>query len=500
VGSDPGQGGTKQLNLPLREALRRAQARLIARNRGEISVKQLGSTQSGAEAFNKTESTIAVCAPEGLHYFPFQLAGIEFLASRPAALLADDLGLGKTIQLAGLLNYLPEIDSCLVVCPASLKANWQRELARWLCGLPRSLLVCEGNTQDTNKAEIVIINYDLLGKFYDRLGARKWDLIAFDEGHYLKNPKAQRTRYARDLARRARRRVILTGTPLLNRPAELWSLLNILEPARWPNFYQFAHRYCAPVRTSWGWDFSGSSNREELAFELRNGLLLRRRKKHVLTQLPPIIRQVIPLTVDPSPLLEHLTERIAELYGFDPAHPPFKIDPEKVPFELISEIRRETGALKTAAAIAFLKEQTTDYSQKTLVFAHHLNVLGALHDAFQGESVLVSGETSLRARQEAVDAFQGQGSGVKYFIASTRAFGLGVTLTAASHVVFVEPDWTPALLDQAEARAHRIGQDSTVLAQYLVLENSLDEKILAAVQSKRAVINAIVETERGARW
>jgi len=166
----------------------------------------------------------------------------------------------------------------------------------------------------------------------------------------LKNREAARTRHARELARGARRRVILTGTPVLNRPSELWSLLNILAPSRWPNFYRFAHRYCAPVRTSWGWDFRGSSNREELAQELRRGLLLRRRKKHVLAQLPPIVRQVIPLAVDSSPLLEHLTRRVAELYGFDPAHPPFEIDPEKIPFELISEIRRETGALKVEAA------------------------------------------------------------------------------------------------------------------------------------------------------
>ena len=115
--------------------------------------------------------------------------------------------------------------------------------------------------------------------------------------------------------------------------------------------------------------------------------------------------------------------------------------------------------MKTEAAVAFLKEQTTDYSQKTIVFAHHLNVLETLHAAFPGESVLVTGQTPLRARQKAVDAFQERASGIKYFIASTRASGLGVTLTASSHVVFVEPDWTPALLDQAEARADRIGQE-----------------------------------------
>jgi SWI/SNF-related matrix-associated actin-dependent regulator 1 of chromatin subfamily A len=483
------------MNPALREQLRRAQIYLERRNRGENSQQSPGDVHGldGTGAFNKTESGIVVPVPEGLHYFPFQRAGIEFLASRESALLADDMGLGKTVQCAGLLNYLPEITSCLVVCPASLKGIWHRELDRWLCTAPRSILVCNGDTAELGAADIVIINYDLLYKFYLPLNKRSWDLVIFDEGHYLKNRDAARTRHARELARRARRRVVLTGTPVLNRPSELWSLLNILAPARWPNFYQFAHRYCAPVRTSWGWDFRGSSNREELAGELRKGLLLRRRKKHVLAQLPPLTRQVVPLAVDSTPLLRYLTRRIAELYGFDPAYPPFEIDPEKIPFELISEIRRETGVAKTEAAIAFLKEQTSEYSQKIIVFAHHLNVLEALHIAFRGESVLVSGETPLRARQKALDAFQMKGSGIKYFIASTRAFGLGVTLTAASHVVFVEPDWTPALLDQAEARAHRIGQESRVLVQYLVLENSLDEKILAAVQSKRAVINAIIE-------
>ena len=480
------------MNPILREQLCRAQIHLERRNRGEIPSSQAIPPQPGVETFNRTESSIIVPAPKGLDYFLFQRAGIEFLASRREALLADDMGLGKSVQICGLLNYLPEIVSCLVICPASLKATWHRELNRWLT-TPRSILVCDGSTAELGNAGVVIINYDLLGRFYPLLSKRSWDLIAFDEGHYLKNREAARTKHARELARGAKRRVILTGTPLLNRVSELWSLLNILAPAQWPNFYRFAHRYCAPVRTSWGWDFRGSSNREELAQGLRRGLLLRRRKKHVLAQLPPIVRQVIPLAVDPSPLLEHLTHRIAELYGFDPAHPPFEIDPEKIPFELISEIRRETGALKTEAAIEFLREQTTDYFQKVLVFAHHLDVLEALHANFANKSVLVTGQTSLRARQKALDAFQAEGSAIKYFIASTRAFGLGVTLTAASHVIFVEPDWTPALLDQAEARAHRIGQDSRVLVQYLVLENSLDEKILAAVQSKRAVINAIIE-------
>ena len=488
------------MNQDLRERLRRAQQQLMARNRGEIPPIALSSNTGQHGVPSKIDSDIEVPAPDGLKYFPFQRVGIEFLASRAAALLADEMGLGKGIQTAGLLNYLPVIKSCLIVCPASLKITWRRELERWLCNkAARTIVVCDGKTTSVEAADVIaIVNYDLLGRLHQCLAARTWDLIVFDEGHYLKNPKAQRTCAAKALALRARRKVILTGTPVLNRPSELWSLLNILDNARWPNFYRYAHRYCAPVRTQWGWDYSGAANLEELASILRSGLMLRRRKKQVLAQLPPILQQVIPLTVDPSPLLDQLTRRIGELYGFDPEHLPFEVDPQRVPFELISEFRRETGALKTGAAIAFIQEMA-DYTQKIVVFAHHQEVLQALHNALGAQSILVTGRTPLRARQEAIDAFQASGPpGFKYFVASTRAMGQGVTLTAASHVVFVEPDWTPALLDQAEMRLHRIGQEAAnVLVQYLVLENSLDEKILAALQAKRAVINQIVESRKG---
>jgi SWI/SNF-related matrix-associated actin-dependent regulator 1 of chromatin subfamily A len=246
------------------------------------------------------------------------------------------------------------------------------------------------------------------------------------------------------------------------------------------------------VKTSWGWDFSGASNQEELSLLLRQNLMLRRRKKDVLPELPAMLRQTVPLSVDASPLLKLLTEKLAKLFGFDPDRPPFKIDPEKIPFELISEIRRETGTLKVNAAINFIRDQTNGSVQKTVIFAHHLNVLKALEKAFEDQSVLVSGETPAKARQEAIDNFQNDRT-TKYFIASTRAMGLGITLTASNHVVFVEADWTPAILEQAEARLVRIGQKSAVLAQYLVLGNSIDEKIFAAVHEKMRVINQVIE-------
>jgi SWI/SNF-related matrix-associated actin-dependent regulator 1 of chromatin subfamily A len=477
------------MNPNLREQLHRAQIHLERRNRGEDPPLPVVPSQPGVETFNRTKSDIVIPAPEELHYYEFQRAGVEFLASHTTALLCDDMGLGKSVQICGLLNYDLTLRSCLIVCPASMKLCWHRELSKWLCD-SRKLSIADSGNKAGADSDIVIVNYDILTKLERFLSKRIWDLVVFDEGHFLKSPTAQRTIAAKALC--ARKKVILSGTPMLNRPAELWSLLNLLEPACWPNFYRFAHRYCAPVKASWGWDFSGASNQRELALLLRSRLMLRRRKKDVLPQLPPITRQVVPLSVDTSPLLKSLTEKLAKLFGFDPLHPPFKIDPEKIPFELISAIRRETGTLKVAQAIEFIREETSAYQHKCVVFAHHLDVLDALQNAFEPHSVLVTGESSANMRQKAIDTFQTD-EAVRYFIASTRAMGLGITLTAASHAIFVEADWTPAILEQAEARLVRIGQKaSSALAQYLVVENSIDEKIFAAVQEKMAVINQII--------
>jgi len=476
-----------------RERLRFAEKSRLERNTGRVPEGLPIKADQGSDEENLCP-TENIPVPDCLTYFPFQRDGITFLASRKAALLADDMGLGKSVQTIGFLNYLTAFRSCLIVCPASLKTNWAREFDRWLCDKNRSISVSTGaESKNDLGADIVIINYDLLWKFHSVLSRRRWEVIVCDEGHYLKNPKARRTKIAMDLASRAERRILLTGTPVLSRPSELWSLLNILDPIRWPNFYRFAHRYCAPVRTQWGWDFTGASNQRELAEMLRGGLMLRRLKKEVLPQLPIVTRQIIALSVDTSPLLWTLTCKVAELYGFDPYNPPFRIDPEKIPFELISEIRRETGALKAEVALDFIRDQTMDYGQKTVIFAHHLDLLKSLYEAFKETSVLVTGETPLFSRQKAVDAFQND-IAIQYFIASTRAMGQGITLTASSHVIFVEADWVPSILDQAEARLHRIGQRSNVLVQYLVLAGTLDERILAAVQEKRTVINEIIET------
>jgi SNF2 family DNA or RNA helicase len=450
--------------------------------------RQAEALRRSATVESSLDGTIP--APAGLEYFEYQKAGIQFLDTHRNTLLADDPGLGKTIQVCGLLNLRPEIRRVLVVCPASVKYVWARELDRWLTDKSRRVSIA-GYILDPS-AEILVCNYDLLRKFDSLLRSRRYDLLVLDEAHYIKTPRALRTKACKLLGALAAQKVLLTGTPIMNRPAELWSLLNFLDAKAWGPFFPFAQRYCAAVKGPFGWDFSGASHLPELNERLRtSGTMLRRRKVDVLPQLPRVIRQVVPLPVDMTPILEELTERLAALMGFDPDNPPFEIDPVRIPFELIAAIRRETGTAKIEAALAFIADETSEDVEKTVIYAHHHDVLRALHEALV-PSVLVTGQTPAKARARAVASFQELG-GPKYFIASIQAMGVGITLTAASRVIFVEQSWTPAEMEQAECRLHRIGQLSSVLSQYLVVRGSIDEKILSTVVGKLRVIEAALE-------
>jgi SWI/SNF-related matrix-associated actin-dependent regulator 1 of chromatin subfamily A len=469
----------------LRERLQKAQQHLVAVNRGQTAPQVAGVSEPSFAA-----RPIDVPAPAGLAYFPFQREGIAFLASRSEALLADQPGCGKTIQVCGLLNLHPDIRNILIICPASVKFVWARELTKWLL-VPRGVSIA-GTRSFELTSEVVVVNYDLLRRYLIPLKERAWDLIVLDEAHMIKTPSAQRTKAAKMIAAAAKRKILLTGTPIMNRPAELWQLLNLLDAKFWGPFFPFVRRYADAHRTNFGWDFSGASNLRELSGRLHSsGMLLRRTKADVLPQLPRVIRQVVPLDVDTSPLLEELTEALAAKMGFCPSNPPFEIDPTAIPFEMVSAIRHETGLLKCEAAIQFIREQAEDSLAKVIVFAHHKDVLVALAAALDG-NVKVTGESSAKNRQRAIDEFQNDAS-LKYFVASTTAMGVGITLTASSRVIFVEQDWVGSAMEQAESRCHRIGQVSSVLVQYLVIHDTIDENIMNAVSCKQKVINQIIE-------
>ncbi len=271
--------------------------------------------KASAEADSRATDNAAIelPVPEGLAYLPYQRAGIAYALERQGVLFGDEMGLGKTVQAIGTINADESIQKVLVICPAGLKLNWYRELKRWLT---RSLSIQVVNGKGWIDADILVVAYTMLEKHHTTIHSTSWDLVIADEIHNIKNPDAQRTqeiagrparaakgKYAATLPKpslNARRKLGLSGTPMVNRPIELYSTISWLRPDLWPanKRFSYAMRYCNAHQNSYGWDFSGSSHLDELQHSLRQNCMVRRLKKDVLTELPPKRRQVIELSVE----------------------------------------------------------------------------------------------------------------------------------------------------------------------------------------------------------
>jgi SWI/SNF-related matrix-associated actin-dependent regulator 1 of chromatin subfamily A len=477
-----------------------------------------GQAQQAAIAAScAANSDIEVPSPPNLEYLPFQRAGIAFANSRPATLFADEMGLGKTIQAIGVINADRSISNIVIVCPASLRLNWSRELGRWLVR-PLTIGVV-GKATDWPESNIVIVPWSLVTKVL-QLRERDWDLAILDESHYAKNPKAARTKAVvgseargskpAQLGIRARRRIALTGTPILNRPVEIFPVLHWLSPEDFPSFLRFAKRYCNAYKNRFGWDFSGASNLLELQSRLRASVMLRREKKDVLTELPPKLRQVVELPANGAARAiateqqawnRHEALRaeieIAKTSDTDYAEAVARLrNASRIAFAELSAARKELALSKVEACIEHITDALEAGSPKIVVFAHHQEVISALARGLSDYSpVTLTGETAMADRQTAVDRFQTDPK-FRVFIGSITAAGVGLTLTAAAHVVFVELDWVPANITQAEDRCHRIGQTESVLIQHLVLDGSLDSHMAHLIVAKQQTISSALNIDQ----
>lgn len=439
--------------------------------------------------------------PAGLSLLPFQRHGVRELLRRGSALLADEMGLGKTCQAVVAANASPGVSTALVICPATVKINWAREIARWSTRPHRCHILQSAPTWGYELPEPpaggiswVILNYDIAARWKAALQKRYWDLLVLDEAHYCKNPKSARTtailgrRYAGTAVDpiRAARKYFLTGTPILNRPIELWPLLNGLVPKEFGAFFQFGTRYAGGLRGAYGLDFSGATHLDELRTRLNATVLIRRLKRDVLPELPPIRRSIVALPAAGAP---------RDWHGFGAAAGESYDDAAR---RLRSMPPRDAGAMaivrhKLALAkvphIARHVRDVLDAEPKAVLFMHHRDPIARLRDELREfDPVLITGETPPALRQRAVDRFQGDPA-CRLFIGNIQAAGVGITLTASSHVIFGELDWTPGAMEQAEARCHRIGtQADMVLVEHLVYDGSLDAYMVQLLLAKQATI------------
>ena len=431
----------------------------------------------------------AVALSKGL--FAHQVEGIAFLLARRRAILADDMGLGKTRQSILALRHAEPSGPYLVICPASVKWNWVKEIQ----GVePKSeCAVLSGSTDGAVGKGFtgwVILNYDILGKRIQELESIDWKGVVFDEAHLLKNHESQRSKLGRRLVLEIAPEAVvhaLTGTPLTNRPRDLFPLLQFIRHPLGRSFLSFAKRYCAAEKNDYGWVTDGASNLDELTLQL-HGSMLRRRKEDVL-DLPPKTRTWVDVEIAADTAAAEIREVFATLVAS-------KADdrPESSRHRLLAKITkaREKIARAKVQSTQDLTASIVAQGEKVIVFSCFDAPIAALTRHFGESAVTLTGSTPTEKRQALVDRFQ-QDPGVRIFLANLIAGGVGLNLTQARHVVFNDLDWVPANHWQAEDRAYRIGQKAAVTVHYLTARGSIDEFVRNVLQVKTALVEAVVD-------
>uniref|UniRef100_A0A3Q3G0C0 Zinc finger, RAN-binding domain containing 3 n=1 Tax=Kryptolebias marmoratus TaxID=37003 RepID=A0A3Q3G0C0_KRYMA len=443
---------------------------------------------------------------------PFQLEGVEFALSRNGrCMIADEMGLGKTVQaIAVALAYRREWP-LLVAAPSSLRYPWVEELERWIPELQPgdiNLVESKSHTVGISSSKVTVLGYGLLTSdarpLVEALTRQRFAVVVADEAHYLKSRNAARTAILAPLVRSAKRAVLLTGTPALGRPEELFTQIDALYPGRFGTWTDYAKKYCNPHYRYFGarrqWDCRGASNLEELHRRLSE-VMIRRLKADVLGQLPPKVRQRIPFDL-PKEAAKEASASLAEWERLTKGLGSGVVATEN-PFvgvmSLVTQMYHQTAVAKAGAVKDYIKMMLEAEQLKFLVFAHHLAMLRACAEAAaeaKAGYIRIDGSVPSSERNQLVHKFQNDPE-TRVAILSIQAAGQGLTLTAASHVVFAELYWNPGHIKQAEDRAHRIGQTTSVNVHYLIAKGTFDAVMWSMLNRKETVTGSTLNGRKG---
>lgn len=426
----------------------------------------------------------------------YQLDGVEAIHRFGGrALLADEMGLGKSYQA---LLYFKKYckGSMLIVCPAAVKYNWQDEALKHF-GMRSEVL--EGQRPPRRPSlqteKVVIINYDILKFWWKHLIRMRPELLVLDEIQYIKTPDTKRSLAVNVIAQDAKipKVIGLSGTPMENRPFELWHPLHVIRPKMFKSQAAFGHKYCDPQRMRWGWEFKGATNKKRLHRKLSQRVMIRRLKSDVLDELPEKTRVVVPLDLPKQKLREYKKAEtdfltwVRETHGNKKAKKAAKAEM----LVQLGYLYRLAGELKADLSVAWIQEFLETSDNKLISFGTHHNVLDKIKAAVKHPAV-ITGNTTSKKRQLTVKSFQSDPR-VRLFVGQIGAAGVGITLTAASHVVFTELSWVPAAHTQAEARPHRIGQDNAVTCYYLIARDTIEERLCKILQYKMQNVNDVLD-------
>ncbi len=460
-----------------------------------VKEKELDRVLAGQKIKEKEDSDIKVKGLKG-ELFPYQKVGVEFFVNNKGrAILADTMGLGKSLQALAYIVHIKAKRS-LIVCPASVKYSWEKEIKKWT---DLKFLIVNSKMdlaeELKEKPNVLVINYDILERFYEILVGYGSEVMVVDEFHYIKSNTAKRTRVVKALSAYAPSVLLLSGTPLLSRPVELFNGLNIMDPTRWNNWLEYTRKYCGGHSGYFGWDAKGATNVEELKSRISR-YFLRRRKDEVLLDLPPKRYIDVPVEIDTATRKEYEMA----LYDFKQYLKKVKKKTDKQTAKTMqAEKLVKLGALRqltTTGKIEIAYEtikNIIDSGEKVVVFSVYNKPIIELAAKLGEECVILLGDTLEQQRKEVVDKFQDDPK-VKVFLGGLKSAGVGITLTSGQNVLFIDYSWVPADHDQAQDRIHRIGQKADSVSIYqLYARNTIDDYMRKILAHKKKIFDQIID-------
>lgn len=455
------------------------------------------------------EGPLQLTRPE---LFPYQAEDVERAVREfgGRVILGHDPGLGKSamaIAVAARIRRAP----ILFISPASLRLNWLDELLLWSTSPDAEEKIHVVATKDDKfQGPVCVASYDQATRRIREVEALRPQIVILDEAHLIRNTDSERGKRISRLCRAAPHRLLLTGTPIINRPLELFELLRALRTPGLPHYVDFGKRYCAGHRVQAGevwcpkerklkprmvWDFSGSSNLDELNRRLSK-VMIRRRKDDVLEDLPEKRRVRIRVACTGTEASEGLEVRCAA--ALDAAYGDIELALERMLADAVGEsdiltAYRELGELKLGAAVEWVRDNARPDSP-VVVFAHHRRIVTTIFDAGLTAG-MIHGGIGHGERHETKERFQG--GKVDVLCCSITAANYGLTLTRARDMLAVELPWSAAVAEQMEGRLHRIGQRNAVCCRYLVAAGTMDDALWAMLGRKSRVAAKVVDGERG---
>jgi len=421
-----------------------------------------------------------------------QKEAIEKLVGNDKYILADDMGLGKTTSTV-IASLESGAEKVLIICPASLKINWQREIENYT---EKEVSIIEGKIWQP--ANYTIINYDILKNFHDPKHPDKsdilnygFDLIVMDEAHYIQNVKAARTKICNDIVKKVGKVWLLTGTPMTSRPMNYYNLLNLVDSPIADNWMAYAIRYCAGYQFSVGgkkiWNVTGASNLEELRDRTKPQVL--RRLKEDILDLPEKILTPIYLRTN-SKEYKKLMGEYYEWYNSSEESKSLTIQ-----FSKLMKVRQIIADEKITDTIE-IAQNVIDQGKKVIIFTNFTDTLNKIADHFGKSAVKLDGKMSKPQRQYSVDEFQNNEK-ITVFVGNLKAAGVGITLTAAEAVIMNDLSFVPSDHSQAEDRAYRYGQKFSVSVYYPIFENTIEGIIYDILSKKKNIFETVMGDNEG---